>query len=188
MLNYMNNLQISDDVIGHIKFNEVIRNITEIKLRSKRFCHIPRRSRSHLPNNHAQELQAYSDHSASWWSDITIRRTRGTASWFPVSIEIFFSDLDEVWPSFLGQKFEGWFLSSFSSNAVNLFYKGFTFVVPLNEKGTRVMIGQNYKSAKKSKMWPCIECQSLRYPYSVPSPRQGMEVRQRDVTYLHENM
>ena len=22
----------------------------------------------------------------------------------------------------------------------------------------------------------------------VPSPRQGMEMRQRDVTYLHENM
>ena len=66
------------------------RNITEIKLRSKRFCHIPRRSRSHLPNNHAQQLQAYSDHSASWWTDITTKRTRGTASWFPMSIEISF--------------------------------------------------------------------------------------------------
>ena len=67
-----------------------IRNITEIKLQSKLFCHIPRRSRSHLPNNHAQQLQAYSDHSASWWTDITTRRTRGTASWFPMSIEISF--------------------------------------------------------------------------------------------------
>ena len=66
------------------------RNITEIKLRSKRFCHTPRRSRSHLPNNHAQQLQAYSDHSASWWTDITTKRTRGTASWFPMSIEISF--------------------------------------------------------------------------------------------------
>ena len=66
------------------------RNITEIKLRSKRYCHIPRRSRSHLPNNHAQQLQAYSDHSASWWTDITTKRTRGTASWFPMSIEISF--------------------------------------------------------------------------------------------------
>ena len=65
------------------------RNITEIKLRSKRFCHIPRRSRSHLPNNHAQQLQAYSDHSASWWTDITTKRTRGTASRLPVNIEIF---------------------------------------------------------------------------------------------------
>ena len=64
--------------------------ITAIKLRSKLFCHIPRRSRSHLPNNHAQQLQAYSDHSASWWTDITTRRTRGTASWFPMSIEISF--------------------------------------------------------------------------------------------------
>ena len=35
MLNRMNNLQISDDVFGHIKFNEVIRNITEIQFRSK---------------------------------------------------------------------------------------------------------------------------------------------------------
>ena len=35
MLNHMKNLQISDDVIGHIKFNEVIRNITEIQFRSK---------------------------------------------------------------------------------------------------------------------------------------------------------
>ena len=33
MLNRMNNLQISDDVIGHIKFNEVIRNITEIQFK-----------------------------------------------------------------------------------------------------------------------------------------------------------
>ena len=40
-----------------------------------------------------------------------------------------------------------------SSNAVNLFYKGFTFVVPLNHKGTRVTIGQNYRSAKKTKMF-----------------------------------
>ena len=66
------------------------RNITEIQLRSKRFCHIPRRSRSHLPNNHAQQLQAYSDHSASWWTDITTKRTRCTASWFQMSIEISF--------------------------------------------------------------------------------------------------
>ena len=66
------------------------RNITEIKLRSKRFCHIPRRSRSHLPNNHAQQLQVYSDHSASWWTDITTKRTRCTASWFQMSIEISF--------------------------------------------------------------------------------------------------
>ena len=66
------------------------RNITEIKLQSKRFCHVPRRSRSYLPNNHAQQLQAYSDHSASWWTDITTKRTRGTASWFPRSIEISF--------------------------------------------------------------------------------------------------
>ena len=66
------------------------RNFTEIKLRLKRFCHILRRSRSHLPNNHAQQLQAYSDHSASWWTDITTKRTRGTASWFPMSIEISF--------------------------------------------------------------------------------------------------
>ena len=66
------------------------RNITEIELRSKRFCHISRRSRSHLPNNHAEQLQAYSDHSASWWTDITTKRTRGTASWFPMSIEISF--------------------------------------------------------------------------------------------------
>ena len=35
MLNHMKTLQISDDVIGHIKFNEVIRNITEIQFRSK---------------------------------------------------------------------------------------------------------------------------------------------------------
>ena len=62
----------------------------KIKLRSKRFCHVPRRSRSYLPNNHAQQLQAYSDHSASWWTDITTKRTRGTASWFPRSIEISF--------------------------------------------------------------------------------------------------
>ena len=31
----LKNLQISDDVVGHIKFNEVIRNITEIQFRSK---------------------------------------------------------------------------------------------------------------------------------------------------------
>ena len=66
------------------------RNFTEIKLQLKRLCHILRRSRSHLPNNHAQQLQAYSDHSASWWTDITTKRTRGTASWFPMSIEISF--------------------------------------------------------------------------------------------------
>ena len=33
MLNHMNNLKVSDDVIGHIKFNEVIRNITEIQFK-----------------------------------------------------------------------------------------------------------------------------------------------------------
>ena len=35
MLNHMKNLQISDDVVSHIKFNEVIRNIIEIQFRSK---------------------------------------------------------------------------------------------------------------------------------------------------------
>ena len=37
MLNHMKNLQISDDVVGHIKFNEVIRNITEIHLDQNNF-------------------------------------------------------------------------------------------------------------------------------------------------------
>ena len=32
---HLKNLQISDDVVGHIKLNEAIRNITEIQFKSK---------------------------------------------------------------------------------------------------------------------------------------------------------
>ena len=76
----------------------------------------------------------------------------------------------------MGQKFEGWFLSSFSSNAVNLFYKGFTFVVPLNEKGTRVMIGQKLlkarRNAKFDHIWNDSKLPLLR---TLPPPRNGGE-------------
>ena len=67
---------------------------------------------------------------------------------------------------------------------------------------TRVMIGQNYKSAtlakneKKKKKMSCYTPCTLPVHLPVPSPytgyvpslRQGTEVRQRDVTYLQENM
>ena len=32
---HLKNLQISDDVVGHIKLNEAIRNISEIQFKSK---------------------------------------------------------------------------------------------------------------------------------------------------------
>ena len=86
-----------------------------------------------------------------------------------------------------------------------IYSKMFTFVVPYIRDATRVMIGQNYKSAtwaknekKNKKMsltvikvpspYPSVPSTYPPRTLPVPSPRQGTEMRQRDVTYLQENM
>lgn len=39
------------------------KNITEIQLRSKRFCHVSKRSWSHLQNNYVQQRYAHPGYS-----------------------------------------------------------------------------------------------------------------------------